>query len=69
MENQPPEKTNIKLELTKHQVEQMIKILKNYRKLRKSHFWHIDSGLKQAKITDLVVEIDGMIAYLESKNV
>lgn len=53
------------LALTEYQLVILIKILKNYKKLRKSHFWQTQSGLKQQKITDELVLVDGLIVYFE----
>lgn len=55
---------SVSLEFTEEQVLMVIKILNNYKKLRKSHFWLVDNGLKQQKITAEVVIIDGLIEYL-----
>lgn len=55
-----------KLELTEYQINLLIKILRNYIKLRKSHFFSINAGLKQKKITDELVVIEGLIIYFEN---
>ena len=51
--------------ITEFQAKFLIKVLKNYKNLRKSHFTSYSSGLKQVKITNELVMIDGLIVYLE----
>ena len=54
------------LEMTNYQRKLMIKILKNYKDLRKSHFYEIRNSVKAAKICDDLVIVDGWIEELES---
>lgn len=53
------------INLTSYQISFMIKLLKNYKNLRKSHFVTTSGGFKQEKITDELVLIDGLIEYLK----
>jgi len=53
--------------LTRSQVDWLIKILRNYKKLRKSHFLEINGGLKREKVTNELVLVDDLITYFEEK--
>ncbi len=50
---------------TDYQKKLLLKILKNYLKLRKSHFLEINGGLKREKICDELIVIRGWIQELE----
>lgn len=50
---------------TEYQLKFLVKVLKKYKDLRKSHFIEVNSGLKSAKITEELILIDGLIEYLK----
>lgn len=49
---------------TEYQIKFLINLLKNHKKLRKSHFTYTQSGVKMQKITNELVMVDGLIEYL-----
>ena len=49
---------------TDWQVKWLIKVLKNYINLRKSHFISVEGGMKREKITEELVLVQGLIEYL-----
>ncbi len=57
----------INLEFTIEQVKLMIKLLKNHKKLRKSHFVDCTGGYKRAKMSDELVIVDGLIEWMQEK--
>ncbi len=49
---------------TRYQLKLMLEILKTYMSLRKSHFISCHSGLKQKKISDELIILEGWIEEL-----
>lgn len=55
------------LEFTEYQVDFLIKVLKKYKNLRKSHLYITEGGYKREKICDELVLIEGLISYFQVK--
>lgn len=55
----------VNLQVTPYQVKFLLKVLKKYKQLRKSHFYETSGGYKREKITDELIVTNGLIAYLE----